>query len=48
MVAGTLGPVASAFSICALVRPWRQHLVPGADITSAPFVEDPIWYEAVT
>ncbi|KAK2031194.1 ion channel protein [Colletotrichum zoysiae] len=43
MIAGTLGPVASAFSICALVRPWRQHYPPGTDITSAPFVKDPKW-----
>ncbi|EFQ34427.1 ion channel protein [Colletotrichum graminicola] len=43
MIAGTLGPVASAFSICALVRPWRQHYPPGTDITSAAFVKDPKW-----
>ncbi|KAH7134538.1 hypothetical protein B0J13DRAFT_641017, partial [Dactylonectria estremocensis] len=43
MIAGTLGPVASAFSICALVQPWRQHLVPGGDIQDAPFVADPSW-----
>ncbi|KAI5459272.1 hypothetical protein BGZ63DRAFT_447863 [Mariannaea sp. PMI_226] len=43
MVAGTLGPVASAFSICSLVSPWRQHLPPGGDITDAPFVKDPPW-----
>ncbi|KLU92170.1 hypothetical protein MAPG_11116 [Magnaporthiopsis poae ATCC 64411] len=43
MIAGTLGPVASAFSICALVQPWRQHLAPGADVNLAPFVADPSW-----
>ncbi|KAK2061009.1 ion channel protein [Colletotrichum caudatum] len=43
MIAGTLGPVASAFSVCALVRPWRQHYPPGTDITSAAFVKDPKW-----
>ncbi|KAM0426639.1 hypothetical protein ACHAPT_007955 [Fusarium lateritium] len=43
MIAGTLGPVASAFSICALVRPWRQHLVPGESIDDAAFVVDPPW-----
>ncbi|KAM5350544.1 hypothetical protein ACJ41O_007049 [Fusarium nematophilum] len=43
MIAGTLGPVASAFSICALVRPWRQHLTPGGDIDDATFVADPPW-----
>ena len=43
MIAGTLGPVASAFSICALVQPWRQHLAPGADVNLAPFIADPSW-----
>lgn len=43
MIAGTLGPVASAFSICALVRPWRQHFPPGSDIDKAEFIDDPIW-----
>jgi potassium channel subfamily K len=48
MVAGTLGPVASAFSICALVGPWRQHLTPGQLPDSAPYVPDPAWYVAST
>nr|XP_036587094.1 potassium channel [Colletotrichum truncatum]KAF6797825.1 potassium channel [Colletotrichum truncatum] len=43
MIAGTLGPVASAFSICALVRPWRQHFPPGTDINAAAFIPDPKW-----
>lgn len=43
MIAGTLGPVASAFSICALVQPWRQHFPPGIDIDAATFVPDPKW-----
>ncbi|OLN85234.1 Outward-rectifier potassium channel TOK1 [Colletotrichum chlorophyti] len=43
MIAGTLGPVASAFSICALVRPWRQHFPPGTEILNATFVPDPQW-----
>ncbi|KAI5455574.1 hypothetical protein BGZ63DRAFT_409784 [Mariannaea sp. PMI_226] len=43
MIAGTLGPVASAFSICALVQPWRQHLVPGGDVQESPFVANPSW-----
>ncbi|KAM7204950.1 outward-rectifier potassium channel TOK1 [Naviculisporaceae sp. PSN 640] len=47
MVAGTLGPVASAFSICALVRPWRQAYGPGIDITDAPFIPDPPWLTIV-
>ncbi|UZP40362.1 hypothetical protein NXS19_008178 [Fusarium pseudograminearum] len=43
MIAGTLGPVASAFSICSLAEPWRQSLVPGADIQSAVDIPDPSW-----
>lgn len=43
MVAATLGPVASAFSICALVRPWRQEILAGETIDTAMFVKDPIW-----
>ncbi|RCI10289.1 hypothetical protein L249_8550 [Ophiocordyceps polyrhachis-furcata BCC 54312] len=43
MVAGTLGPVASAFSICALVRQWRMHVPPMTDLNAAKFVPDPPW-----
>jgi potassium channel subfamily K len=44
MIAGTLGPVASAFSICALVRPWRQMWPPGSDVDTAMYIPDPSWY----
>lgn len=47
MVAGTLGPVASAFSICALVKPWRQYYPPGSDITKAGFIDDPVWLTVI-
>lgn len=43
LIAGTLGPVANAFSICALVRPWRQKFPPGSDLDKAQFITDPIW-----
>ncbi|SPO04904.1 related to TOK1 - voltage-gated, outward-rectifying K+ channel [Cephalotrichum gorgonifer] len=43
LIAGTLGPVASAFSICALVRPWRQHMPPGTTLDEAAFIHDPPW-----
>ncbi|PNY26825.1 Uncharacterized protein TCAP_03238 [Tolypocladium capitatum] len=43
LIAGTLGPVASAFSICALVQPWRQHCIPGGGVQEAPFVANPSW-----
>lgn len=44
MIAGTLGPVASAFSICSLVEPWRQQLVPGGNVQDAVSIPDPSWY----
>jgi potassium channel subfamily K, other eukaryote len=47
MIAGTLGPVASAFSICALVRPWRQHYIPSESLDEAAFVADPVWLTAI-
>ncbi|KAI8963178.1 voltage-gated potassium channel [Daldinia sp. FL1419] len=47
MIAGTLGPVASAFSICSLVKYWRQHIPPGSDVTKAVYVKDPIWLTVV-
>ncbi|KAH8666658.1 hypothetical protein BX600DRAFT_277214 [Xylariales sp. PMI_506] len=43
MIAGTLGPVASAFSILALVSQWRMHVPPGHPITEAVSVPDPRW-----
>ncbi|KAK4190973.1 outward-rectifier potassium channel TOK1 [Podospora australis] len=47
MIAGTLGPVASAFSICALVRPWRQYYPAGSDVDNAAFIKDPIWLTVI-
>lgn len=47
MIAGSLGPMASAFSICALVKPWRQNILPGSDITKAVFIPDPSWLLAI-
>lgn len=48
MIAGTLGPVASAFSICALVQYWRKHILPGSDVTKAVFdLQDPIWLTVI-
>jgi potassium channel subfamily K len=47
MIAGTMGPVASAFSICALVRPWRQYYPPGSDIQKAEYIPDPEWLLAI-
>lgn len=47
MIAGTLGPVASAFSILSLVENWRQQIPPGSDISQAEFIKDPAWLIAV-
>ncbi|KAK8045256.1 hypothetical protein PG993_005280 [Apiospora rasikravindrae] len=48
MIAGTLGPVASAFSICALVQYWRKHILPGSDVTKAVFdIRDPLWLTVI-
>ncbi|KAK3333841.1 hypothetical protein B0T19DRAFT_138786 [Cercophora scortea] len=47
MIAGTLGPVASAFSILALVRPWRQYYVAVNLPDEAPFIPDPEWLTAI-
>lgn len=47
MIAGTLGPVASAFSICALVEKWRVVIPPGALITDAYPIPDPDWLYAI-
>ncbi|KKY35578.1 putative potassium channel [Diaporthe ampelina] len=47
LIAGTLGPVANAFSICALVRPWRQKFPPGSDLDKAQFVTDPVWLTVI-
>jgi potassium channel subfamily K len=43
MIAGTLGPVANAFSICALVRPWRQVVPAGTTKSDGSFAKDPSW-----
>ncbi|ODA80810.1 hypothetical protein RJ55_03770 [Drechmeria coniospora] len=43
MIAATLGPVASAFSICALGQHWRQYYPPGTNLDDAPFLPDPAW-----
>jgi potassium channel subfamily K len=44
LVAGTFGPMASAFSICALVVHWREYLPPGATEDTGIPIPDPPWY----
>ncbi|KAK4461576.1 hypothetical protein QBC42DRAFT_269864 [Cladorrhinum samala] len=43
MMAGTLGPAATAFSICAFARPWREKYTPGSEVDSATYIKDPHW-----
>lgn len=44
LVAGTFGPMASAFSICALVQSWRVDIPPGANESHGSVkVSDPKW-----
>ncbi|KAF2642892.1 voltage-gated potassium channel [Massarina eburnea CBS 473.64] len=47
LIAGTFGPIANAFSICALVEKWRVYIPPGADEGHGVKVEDPVWLVAV-
>lgn len=45
LIAGTFGPMASAFSICALVVHWRVWIPPdGGTEEHGIFIEDPRWY----
>lgn len=44
LVAGTFGPMASAFSIVALVIKWRTIVPEGGLDPDGIFVEDPEWY----
>ena len=43
LIAGTFGPMANAFSICALVEKWRVYIPPGADEGHGIKVQDPKW-----
>lgn len=44
LIAGTFGPMASAFSICALVHSWRIHVEPGQTDDQGQTIDDPRWY----
>lgn len=43
LTAGTFGPMANAFSICALVENWRVDLPPGATQEHGIDIKDPKW-----
>jgi len=41
---GTFGPMASGFSVCALVEKWRETIPPGGNEAQGIDVLDPKWY----
>jgi hypothetical protein len=43
LIAGTFGPMASAFSICALAVHWRVEIPPGAAEQNGIELPDPKW-----
>ncbi|KAK7551653.1 potassium channel-like protein [Phyllosticta paracitricarpa] len=47
LIAGTFGPLANAFSICALAVKWRLFIPPGHDDTTGEFLSDPAWLIAI-
>lgn len=47
LLAGTFGPMASAFSVCALVENWRVVVPPGGNEAHGIDVKDPKWLIAV-
>ena len=47
LVAGTFGPMANAFSVCALVENWRVEIPPGGTEEHGIDIADPRWLIAV-
>ncbi|MCJ1312109.1 Potassium channel [Agyrium rufum] len=47
LIAGTLGPMASAFNVCALAEHWRVNIPPGGVEEHGIDVPDPPWLLAV-
>ncbi|KAI9857881.1 MAG: Potassium channel [Trichoglossum hirsutum] len=47
LVAGTFGPMANAFSICALAGTWRVSIPPGGTEEHGDEITDPKWLIAV-
>lgn len=43
LIAGTFGPLANLFSVCALVMTWRVRIPPGQTEATAERVPDPSW-----
>lgn len=47
LMAGTFGPMASMFNICAIVVPWRVIVNPANDQANGRHITDPTWLVAV-
>src|SRR5271156_3119946 len=43
LIAGTFGPMANAFSICALVENWRTDIPSGGTEEHGIDIKDPTW-----
>ena len=43
LLAGTFGPMASGFNVCALVYKWRVYIPPGGTEEHGIKIEDPQW-----
>lgn len=43
LVADTVGPISSAFSICALVQPWRMTVPSNGSERDGTTFKDPAW-----
>ncbi|KAJ3893408.1 hypothetical protein GG344DRAFT_43418 [Lentinula edodes] len=44
LVAGTFGPLANLFSVCALVQTWRVQISGGESETQGQRISDPHWF----
>lgn len=47
LLTGTFGPMANAFSICALVENWRVNILPGLTESNGKDIADPKWLIAI-
>ncbi|KZF20458.1 potassium channel-like protein [Xylona heveae TC161] len=47
LIAGTFGPMASAFNLCALVESWRVYIPPGGSEIHGQTIADPKWLIAI-
>lgn len=47
LIAGTFGPIASMFNICAIVVPWRLVVNPESQQANGKHIADPGWFIAV-